>query len=792
MFRNYIKIAFRNLKRQFSYSFINIFGLAIGLACSLVIFLYVFNEWSYDRHYKNADKIYRIGISFYNMGKFAIGPEVLGNVLPNDFAGVEAFTRVQRDPELLVKVDDQSFSETAYLTDSSFFKVFSYTFVAGNAATALKSPTDLVLTESMAQKYFGDEFALGRTVQIGKDGTVYTISGIVKDNLQSSHLKSKIWLSMQGQLPNEVLWTSAGFYNYVLLKEKNTQHNLDQALNKILEKRVYPTSGVEVAKVSFKAYNENENSVKFHVVPLTEIHLKSKMNYELSPGGDESNLYIFGAIALFILTLASVNFINLTTARATRRAKEVGIRKSLGTSRSKLVGQFLFESLIVTALAFIISLVLAYLFVVGFQFITGEQLIVSLWSNGWSYILVIAFAAIVGLLSGVYPAFYLTSFNPVTILKGSFAGGERSVFRNVLVVFQFSISIGLIICTAVIFQQFKFIQTKDLGFDQNNIITIDNFNLLDKSGEAFKQEILKLNDVRNASIHSGEPGSKAVMTFNSFKTEAMENDLAINTYLGDSDYLDVMNYRLIKGSTFTKGLKSDSTSVILNESAVKTLGLGDNPIGVEVNKGQYVIGVVQNFHWESLRNSIAPVAIMLKPTGYQLAVKLNSGNATAFIEAAKQTWTKLHPENPMVYHFMDENFGKLFKKEQVFGKAIGFFTVLAIIISCLGLYGLAAFTAEQRTKEIGIRKVLGATSSAIVWMLSMKFTRLVVLAIFISVPAAIYIMQYWLESFAYRTELQVWIFGVAVLLALVLAGLTVSYHSFKAALINPSETLKHE
>ncbi len=792
MFRNYLLIALRNLQRQFSYSFINILGLAIGLACSLVIFIYVYGEWSYDRHFTNADRIYRVGVSFFNMGKFAIGPEALGDVLPAEFEGVEAFTRVRSERELLIKVKDRQFTERGYYTDSSFFRMFDYRFVEGSPDKALASPYSIVISESMAQKFFNNTNALGKTLEVGKKGVAYTITGIVKDDLHSSHLKAKIWLSMEGVLTHEKIWTSAGFYNYVMLKEKNTQQDLALALNRILEKNVYPASGVDPSKVSFEKYQQDANSVKFFIVPLKDLHLRSELIYELSPKGDEANLYIFGGISVFILALAAVNFINLTTARAARRAKEVGIRKALGTSRSKLIVQFLLESMLVSTIALIISLGLAEIFMAGFQWITGSPLVNSLWANGWSIVYMLVFAVAVGLLSGIYPAFYLTGFNPVNVLKGTFAGSSRSNFRNVLVVFQFSISIGLIICTAIIFQQFRFIQTKDLGFDQENIITIDNMDALGESAQTFKQEMLKQSGVTIASMHTGEPGSKSVMSYNGFKTTEMEDFLTINTYFGDKDYLDLMGYQLVKGTPFPKGMESDTTSVILNESAVKALNLGDNPIGAEVNKGMRVIGVVKDFHWESLRNAITPVAILLRSTGQQLAVKLNTTNASGFLEVAKTKWLQLHPEDPMEYHFMDANFGDLLKQEQVFGKAIGFFTGLAIIISCLGLYGLAAFTAEQRTKEIGIRKVMGATPSNIVIMLNKKFTRLVLVAIVIAVPTSVYFMLQWLDGFAYRAELQLWIFAGSIVLALVLAWVTVGYHSLKAALINPSDTLKYE
>ena len=792
MLRNYFLIAWRNLQRQLSYSFINIMGLALGLACSLVIFMYVYGEWSYDRHFTNADRIYRVGVSFFNMGKFAIGPEALGDVLPEEFEGVEAFTRVKGERELLIKAKDQQFTERAYYTDSSFFRTFDYRFIEGSPDRALSSPYSIVISESMALKFFGNDNALGKTLEVGKKGTSHTITGIVEDDSHSSHLTSKIWLSIDGELTHEKIWTSAGVYNYVMLKEKNTQQDLAQALNLILEKKVYPTSGVDPSKVSFEKYKQDANSVKFFIVPLKDIHLRSDLIYELSPKGDEANLYIFGGISVFILALAGVNFINLTTARASRRAKEVGIRKALGTSRPSLIAQFLMESMLVTSIALIISLGLTEIFVAGFQWITGSQLVNSLWTNGWGVFYIMILAVMVGLLSGIYPAFYLTGFNPVRVLKGTFVGSGRSNFRNVLVVFQFSISIGLIICTAIIFQQFKFIQTKDLGFDQENIITIDNVKALGESAQAFKQELLKQSGVVSASMHTGEPGNKAVMGYYGFKTATMENVLTVNTYFGDKDYLDLMGYQLVKGHAFPKGLESDTTSVILNEAAVKAMNLGEDPLGVEVNKGMHVIGVVKDFHWESLRNPITPVAIYLRATGYQLAVKLNSANASGFLEMAKSKWLQLHPEDPMQYHFVDQNFGDLLKKEQVFGKAIGFFTALAIIISCLGLYGLAAFTAEQRTKEIGIRKVLGASASNIVIMLNRKFTGLIIIAIIIAVPTSVYFMLQWLEGFAYRTELQLWIFGGSIALALVLAWLTVGYHSLKAAWINPSDTLKYE
>ncbi len=401
MLRNYFLIAIRNIQRQLSYSLINVFGLAIGIACSLVIFLYVYAEWSYDRHFKNSDRIYKIGVSFFNMGPFGIGPEVLGEYLPKEYAGIEAFTRIMRNGSVHVSVDGQSYKELVYYTDSSFFKVFSYEFVEGDARTALRGPNQIVLTTRMAQKFFTDGNAMGKTLEIGKEKKPYVISGIVKDDARSSQFKSQFWLSNNDQLTHDDRWTSAANFNYVLLKENNTQHDLEAALERILEKQVYPHAMGVPQGISFAEYKKNENSVKFFVHALLDVHLKSKLNFEISPGGSESNMYTFAAISIFILLLASVNFINLTTARASRRAKEVGVRKAIGSSRGKLMMQFTLESVLISTTAMAVSLALAELFLKAFEVITSDRLINTLWGNPWSILGLLVFSVLVGILSGI-------------------------------------------------------------------------------------------------------------------------------------------------------------------------------------------------------------------------------------------------------------------------------------------------------------------------------------------------------------------------------------------------------
>ena len=799
MLTNYIIIAWRHTRRQSLYSFINILGLALGMACSLVIFLYVYGEWSYDRHFANNDRIYRIGVSFFNMGNFAKGPEMLADVLPTSFGGIREFTRFNKSAAEYLDVDGEVFNDLVYHVDSSFFKVFSYEFIEGSPPTAMSRPHSVVLTESMAQKYFHTSRALGKTIAVGKEKVPHTITGIVKDEHRNSHLKAQVWTTLDLDPHKQYHWTSASTYNYVLLRENVSQTALADALESVIAEYVFPSAGRAMGKKSVEEYKADPNSVKFFIHPLKDIYLKSRLSLELSPGGSETNMIIFGIIAAFMLVLAGVNFINLSTARAARRAKEVGIRKTLGTTRPRLISQFLLESVMVCVFSMIIALGIAELFTFAFFWITGQQLSISLWANAWSIAGVLGFSVMVGLVAGVYPAFYLTAFQPVHVLKGTFHGYRRQSFRNGLVVFQFSISITLIICTIVIARQLSFMSNKDLGFVEENTLTIDNIDLVGNRFREFKNEVLQHPDVVNASLHTGEPGSKAIMTFYTFQTAEMPNALTINTYFGDEDYLDVMGFSLIAGRHFNENLASDTASVILNESAVRALGLAGDPIGAVLNENQTVIGVVRDFHWESLRNAIEPAVILIPnerrfrgPVYSQLAIKLKSTGASSLWQHLESRWKAFVPGEPMRYHFLDENFGELIKKEEVLGKAVGIFTGLAIAISCLGLFGLAAYTTEQRTKEIGIRKTLGASSANIVLMLNRQFTILVVIAMLVAVPISYYAAREWLAGFAYRVDLNVLIFLIGGIAGLVISFCTVAFHSLKAAQTNPSEILKCE
>jgi putative ABC transport system permease protein len=794
MIRNFLLVAYRSMARQVSYSLINVVGLAIGIACSLVIFLFVYGEWSYNRGYKNSERIYKIGVSFFNMGAFANGPERLFEVLPQQFEGIEAATRIGARWGVPFEIGGQSFREQfVFYADSLFFKVFSYEFVAGHPESVLKGPNEVVVTEGAAMKYFGTTDVVGKVIAIDDDKKEFFISGVVKDIDFHATVKSPFFFSIHTQLKGQTAWSSASFFNFVLLKENVGRDKLEAALDRVIENSVYPDHGKKMGAATLDDYLKNPNAVRFHLHGLEEIYLKSKLNFEMAPGGNESNIYIFSAISLFILVLAGINFINLTTARASRRAKEVGIRKTMGTSRNKLVFQFLGESLIISTVAMALALVLAEVFLIAFTYVTGSPLLSTIWKNAPTVLLFVGFSIVVGILSGLYPAFYLTAFSPVKVLKGNLSTPGGFGFRNILVVFQFAVSMILIVCAVVVQQQLHFVQTKELGFHPDNILTIDNWDMMDEGkAKAFKGELDAHTGVVSSAFYSGEPGSKRFMAFFLYQTPEMTEGLSINTYLGDPDYLDLMGMKLVQGRKFDKDLASDTASVILNEAAVMALGLPEDPIGAVINRTEKVIGVVSDFHWESLHNSIAPTAIRLTDGHKQIGFKLERGSVKDFLAAAEKKWKTIAPNEEFNYHFVDGNFTSLLAKDQVFGKAINVFTLLAIFISCLGLYGLSAFTAEQRTKEIGIRKVLGASSSQIVLMLNRKFTGLVIIAIIISIPVAAWLVSQWLEEFAYKIDPGAGVFLLSVAIALVTAWLTVSFHSVRASWVNPSEALKYE
>lgn len=787
MIKNYLKIALRNFLKFKVYSFINVFGLAVGFASALVIGLWVYQEWSYDRHFDHADRIYRVGVNFMNVGEMAVGPPQF-NEYARDFPEVAKTARLDGPSEVDIQIGDQSFKEPrVFYADSAFFEVLSYEFIEGSGPSALDEPNVAVLTRDLAQKYFGPEPALGRTILVGEDKEQVVVTGVVDTEGYKSHIQADMWLRYNYERNEN--WLSAYVYNYLLLKDGFSISNLNNRLTEFIKNRVYPSLSTNMP---YEEWVKDEGLYRFIPLPLSEIYLTSNLKFEPAPVGSKTNVMTFGVIALLIILIAGVNYINITTARASIRAKEVGVRKTLGSSKGALMTQFLSESLIVCGLALIIAFGLGELFLRLFEYITGLKLVESIFLAPGEMITVFLVALTIGLIAGIYPAFYLTIFEPVRVLKGQLhsRGGGRSHFRNALVLLQFSIAICLLAGTAFVFQQLKFMRTRDLGLKTENVLVINNAGLLKQQKESFRNDILSHSDVEMASYNRRIPAGSSVWV-TSYRTEEMQDGLPMQSFHGDYDMIPTLGFRIIEGRNFSRDLVSDSTAVILNQSAAQALGL-QQPIGTILNDRLRVIGIVADFNFESLRKKIEPVALTMYPDGDRLAVKIRGQNSREMMEYAKSLWNKFNVSEPISMYFLDENFEKLLQKDQILSKAVLIFTVLAIFISCLGLYGLSAYMTELRTKEISIRKVFGGSVAGVTAMLSRDFVKLVILANLIAWPIAWFATNSWLQNFAYRIEISWWIFVFAGGLALAIALATVATQAIRAASANPAKALRYE
>ena len=785
MFKTYVKIAFRNIRRNPIYSAINILGLAIGLASAIVIGLWVHRESSYDQQFDHADRIYRVGVSFMNIGRMAPGPEQF-NEFARKMPQVELTASLSNASSKVVSVGSETFKESnIFFADSTFFDLFSYQFVAGNRETALDNPHTVVLTQKIAGKYFQNGQALGQTIELGEDKTVYTVTGVIK-KIGHSHIPAELFFHFDpGHQTN---WLSAHYYNYVLLRKGVTQAEFQNHLNRLVKNTVFPTLHT---KQSYQDWIKTDAAYHFIPMPITDIYLKSHLRFDLNTGGNEMNVFIFTMVSIFILLIAAVNFINITTARASNRAKEVGVRKSLGGRRLSLVGQFLAESVITSLIALVVSLGLAELFLAIFERFIGLKLLNTVLLSTNQILIVSGATILIGILAGLYPAFYLSSFRPTEVLKGRISNSRTSRFRNLLVVVQFTIAICLLACTGLVYQQLQFMRTKDLGLNTRNVLVISNPDQIGNQADSFKKQLLNLSAVESASYNVRIPAGSGVW-INTFKTPGMKDGIPFQSFEGDYDFVKTMGFQLLKGRDFSKDIASDTVGVILNQTAVKRLEL-KHPIGARLNNHDRVIGVVSDFNFESLRQAIEPVAIKLNKSSHRrLAVKVNTANLTGLLSQVQKIWQSYSVAKPLDYHFLDQNFEKMRSKERVLAKAVLLFSLLAIIVSCLGLYGLSAYMCELRTKEIGVRKVLGASVSNIIIRLTKDFTKPVAVAMIIAIPVAFAIMHHWLNNFAYKIDIGPWVFVGACAMGLFIAWLTVSWQSLKTALMNPVKSLRNE
>ncbi len=789
MLANFLKIAWRNLLRHPGYSFLNISGLALGIAAAFVLLFFVKEETSYEKHFDNHENIYRIASDFYNIGGFAQTSEAVFSWLKEECKEVKYATALNNvGNDMPITVDNVEYIEgRALAIDSNFFRMFSFDLLEGNPRHLMKDPDEVVITERLAKKYFGASYAIGETILVGKEKKPYRVTGIVKDSKKRTHLSSDLFLPLE--LENRTNWTSASIFVYVMLHEQSTSEQLAESLEGLRKDKIYPTFPNET---SYESWATGSHRVEYFIQPLASIYLKSKFRFDLTAGGNPQQVAILGVIGIFLVLIAIVNYINLTTARSSVRAKEVGVKKTLGADSRILSRQFLMEALFTSFLAMVVALALAEFLLNLFEQITGQQMTETLFTDWTNVLYLLGLSLLTGLLAGSYPAFYLTKFRPIKVLKGQLALSGNKWLRGGLVVFQFSIAVALMIGSLIVFRQLQFMQNTDKGFEQEGVMIITNVQKLGTQAKAFQEEIQKYPQVVSTSFNDRMPGGNFLWMY-TFQTPQMEESITMQTFPIDEDYLPTLGFRLTQGRNFSKDIASDSSGIILNEAAVEALGLaGKDPVGAEVNRGYRVVGVVENFNFQSLRNEIEPAAMSFGPTGHRMALKLKGNQMAQFLSNLENTWDQFSQDEAVSYTFLDENFAQLAAKESMLGKAVSIFTGLALIIACLGLFGLAAFMAERRTKEIGIRKVLGAGIANLVGLLSKDFLKLVLLSLVIASPITYYFMDNWLQDFAYRTDIQWWIFALVGLAAIVIALATVSFQSVRAAMANPVKSLRSE
>ncbi len=788
MLLNYIKIAFRNILREKIYTTINVLGLAIGIAASIVILMHIQNETGYESHFKDSDRIHRVGVGFMNLGKFANAPEHLKDVLDESGSGFEMSTRIRRASDLRVFNNNSLFIQPiVFRVDSNYFHLFSHHFVEGDYTTALSEPGSVVLSLESARKIFGSEDALGRTLLVGKEREAFIVRGVVDQRYDKTQLTSDIWLPIYSELRGSTSWTSASFYTYFKAEEGQTNENIHSYFEQLRKEVVFPSSNTTQ---SFEEWKDGESAFRFYITPIEDIHFSSELSFELAASGNMNVIYIYSIVALLILFIAAINFINLTTARSARRAREVGIRKTFGTSKSMLIQQFLFESIALSLISMIFSFGLVEVFLVVFENLTGSVLI-GLGSRMPIVLYTIGVSVLVGVLSGIYPSFYLTSFKPADVLKSKGVRGGSITSRNILVAFQFTISIVLIISSLFIYNQLDYLKNKDLGFDDEHVVVVSNLSELKQNQDVFKQSLDSKSYVENSSVVTRLPAGNT-MLITSFESKYMDDSKNLNVFSGDHQLVSTLGIDLIYGREFSKEIASDSNAVLINESAARELLLPNDPVGEMLNENLTIVGVIKDFNFESLEKNVEPAVIQLADNGFRMAIKVLPGYEKELIEDLNKEWAKYEPEEPLDYYFLESNFLEMLENDEMTAKAIAIFTGLAIFISCLGLFGLAAYTSEKRGKEIGIRKVLGASTMSINYLLLGGFTKPVLVAFIVAAPAAYLISNWWLQNFAYKIDLSWTVFISAFLMVAFLSVLTVVYYAVTLSRQNPVQSLMEE
>jgi putative ABC transport system permease protein len=789
MIKNLIKTALRHIRKHLGYSFLNVLGLTIGISSAMFLIIYVADEVSYDRYNKNADRIYRVSSKItepddqftWNVAQIPMGPQVV-----QDYPEVESFVRFINMPRELYKFEDKEYiEENFYYVDSTLFDIFTYKVISGDVKSAIRDPKKIVLTKTVAARYFGSSDPIGKTLTTG-DNT-FEVTGVIEDIPSNSHFRFDA-VAARNNLPKQLgTWGNFVVFTYLLFP-----HELDV--------RAFETKIQGMYDAHMKTIFEPlKIKIEYILEPITRIHLYSTNPGEPEPTGSITYVIIFGIVALFLVLIAAMNYMNLATARSASRAREVGLRKVVGSRRGPLMTQFLSESVILTLISLLISVILLIILLPKFNLLAGKSFSLSILLSPVVIVSIVGVVLIVGILGGSYPAFFLSRFSPVTVLKGEITQGTAgSLFRKILVVIQFTISVVMIVCTLVVFKQLKYLKNMDQGFDQENVIALQLNQGMGRKYPVFKQALKENNDIRYVTSTNTPIGEGSGKTIFSIETDQGMAQRGINFAVVDHDFIDALGIKIVSGRDFQQDMPSDTlTGVIVNETLAKRMGWTD-AINKKVELGDAntirarVIGVMKDYHQTGMYNEIESLLLIYREQNNIVYLKLSGNNTEKTLSFIENKWKEVFPDQPFTYTYLSERFNRQFEADEKRGQIFTMFTILAIIIACLGLFGLASYMVEQRTKEIGIRKVFGANENVIVRLISRDFIILITISIIIALPAAFYIMSNWLENYVYQTKISLLLMAGAALLTVIITLITISYKAYQAAVLNPASSLKTE
>ncbi len=796
----------RSLKKQKGYVAINIFGLSVGIACSLIIALFVLHQLSYDKYHEKKDRIFRLTLD----GKIgdqevnsAYTASIIGPTMAKDFPEVESFCRLNVFGETIVKYEDFTYIVNDFCeVDSSFFQIFSIPLLKGNIKTVLNSPNTMVLSESTAKKIFGNEDPVNKMLKINTRKEPYRITGVMADFPENTHFNADILTSfLTNSRANDGEWLNNSFSTYILLKPNTFASDVEKKFPGMIEKYIGPRV-LELFKVSLTDFLAQGNRYDFHLQPLTKIHLEPAIDHEVKPATDPKYLVIFGSIAILIIVIASINFMNLSTAQASKRAKEIGIKKVAGSSKGMLILQFLTDSTIISLIALVLAVVTVLLVLPLFNNLLQARVSFNPFSSIYYIPLLIGFAIFVGILAGAYPAFYLSSFNPNTVLKGKIRdGAKNSSLRSILVSIQFLISIVLIIGTMIMYRQLNYMVNKDLGFDKEKLLVIDQAGSIGDQVNTFKNELLRLPGIDKVSVSTAVPGHNN--NNNGYMMEGRDGEtFLMQTNYVDYDFFDTYDIKLADGRFFERSFGTDSQACVVNHKTLEEFGITDFAHTRFINSFngdeiQYIpiIGACNDFHFKSLHSRIDPYILRFKPKGYNfgyVSVKFGAGATKQTVKQIEEVWKQFASNNPLQYFFMNEDYSRMYNTEKQNAELSVLFAILGIFIAALGLFGLTSFTIEQRTKEVGVRKALGASGASIFYLISKEIVILVCIATAVAWPIIFYFARNWLHNYYYRIHLQAYEFILGFVIALFIALITISYKTLKSVKINPANTLRYE